>query len=544
LARLAWWRKDKTMTVHISQQSSAREPRINSWHWLGPLCFMLVVGIYFVVRYSGNWAEADSSTFTNVIRPVMATGQIVPDKGAVYPNGYAYQVMSVFIVSMTGLDVSTLQQLVYPLTACLLVLPAWMLYREFTGSALGATLTTMLLFTQPEFLFVILRSSHEKFTRTLLLLCFYCLVRSFKLRTQLGPLVIHLCIYYLAIFALIAHNNLLAHSFVLAVAMALALGSLLSKRIPQLKNETSYYIQRLAYGTCAALALVYIFTFYVYLPAQHDLLVIKGLGESVQSMFLGVDAQQTNAYTQVGSAWVAPAATTYFLVSIANWVILGTSLIIWCAQGIKWLWYKQAPRTFGVWLTWLLYAAFATQGALSVVVDASGALGSNLQHRLFPSFSTIAVALVGAALAEWRPRRLANPIRIGLALLVFCISILSIFKATNEPMLSNKWTFYQPAELTALEWTDQHLENASVWTEFDERLWVAYLMKFDGPTNNTLVYGSDPETSWRYMVISDLTRLHAIRLQQTLPTAPDALRIYDNGQAQLYQLRPRTPFQR
>jgi hypothetical protein len=532
------------MRVLRSQQPAAQEMQTNSWQWLGPLCFMLVVGIYFVFRYSGNWAEADSSTFTNVIRPVIATGRIVPDKGAVYPNGYAYQVISVFIMSMTGLDVSTLQQLVYPLTACLLVLPAWMLYRELTGSALGATLTTMLLFTQPEFLFVVLRSSHEKFTRTLLLLCLYCLVRSFKLRTQLGPLIIHLCIYYLAIFALIAHNNLLAHSFVFAVAMALALGSLLSRRIPQLKNETSYYIQRLAYGTCAALALVYIFTFYVYLPAQHDLLVIKGLGQSVMSMFVGVDAQQTNAYAQVESAWVSPAASTYFLVSIANWIILGTSLIIWCAQGVKWLWYRQAPRTFGVWLTWLIYAAFAAQGVLSVVVDASGALGSNLQHRLFPSFSTIAVALVGAALAEWRPRRLAKPFRGVLALVIFCISILSIFKATNEPMLSNKWTFYQPAELTALEWIDQHLEDASVWTEFDERLWVAYLMKFDGTTNNTFVFGNEPTPSWRYMLITDLTRLHAIRLQQTLPIVPDAVRIYDNGQAQLYQIRPRTPYQR
>lgn len=532
------------MTAPSSQQAAARESRTSVWHWLGPLAYMLVVALYFLSRYGGRWAEADSSTFTNVIRPVAAAGRLVPAEGTIYPNGYAYQAISSFLLALTGLEVATLQQFLYPLITPLLILPAWMFYRELTESVRGATLSTLLLFTQPEFLFVILRSSHEKFTRTLLLLCLYFLVRSFKLRTQLWPLVTHVCLYYLVLYGLIAHNNLLANSFIFAVALALSLGWLMSKRLPLGKDEARYYVHRLIYGACASVMLVYIFTFYVYPPAEHDLLVIKELGDSIKALFLDVEATPVNAYAQVEEAWLTPAATTYFLVSIANWLILGSSLLVWCAHGLKWLWHRHAPRPFGLWLVWLLYAAFATQGALSVIADASGALGSNLQHRLFPSFSTVAVALVGGALAEWRPRRFAAPLRGGLALLFFWVAILSIFKATNEPLLSNKWTFYQPSELAALQWTEAHLENAEIWTEFDERLMVTSMMKFDSrQQNNTLQFGRRLEAGWRYVLITDLTRLRAIRLGQALPLVPATQQVYDNGYAQLHHLRPRTPYQ-
>src|SRR5215470_3519017 len=188
--------------------------------WIGPLLYMLFVGLYFVGRYGRQWAEADSTTFINVIRPIIQEGRLVPVQGALYPNGYAYQAISAFIVGLSGIDLVTLQQIGYPLIAPLVVLPAWMLYRELTGSARGATITTILLFTQPEFLFVILRSSHEKFTRTLMLLCLYLLVRSFKLREQPWLLTKHVALFYIVTFAFIASNNLLAHSFIFAVASA------------------------------------------------------------------------------------------------------------------------------------------------------------------------------------------------------------------------------------------------------------------------------------------------------------------------------------
>src|SRR5690606_9633698 len=128
------------------------------------------------------------------------------------------------------------------------------------------------------------------------------------------------------------------------------------------------------------------------------------------------------------------------------------------------------------------------QGALSVVADASGVLIGNLQHRLFPSFSLVAVALVGSVLAQQQARWRTAHLRAALSLSLFCIAILSVFKATNEPLLSNKWTFYQADELTALDWIEAHHRHSEIWTEFDERLVVAYYTaRGSSPNNNMLV---------------------------------------------------------
>jgi hypothetical protein len=511
------------------------------WLWLGPLLYMFVVSLYFAARYAGHWAETDSATFTGIIRVLVGEGRLAPENGGVYPNGYGYQAISAFIVALTGLDVTTLQQVVYPLTAAIVVLPAWVLYRELTGSAKGATLATMLLFTQPEFLFVVLRSSHEKFTRSLMLLCLFLLVRSFKLRARPWLFATHIGLFYLTAFAFIASNNLLAHSFIFAVSSALILGWLLERRNAYTQQEGSI-LRRLAYAVLICLGLVYVFTFYAYRPAKHDLLVLQDIWTRIAALFLDLQTRTTNPYAQVEAGWVS--LPIYFILSIANWIILATSCVIWARQGLRWLWRREKPNTSMDLLLWLLYAAFTAQGALSVVVDASGAIAGNLQHRLFPSFSILAVAYVGAALAQWRPNRFAGPIRIGLAAGIFCISILSVLKAINEPLLSNKWIFYRSDELAALDWSDTHLKNAEIWTEFDERLASAFVTQTDGSANSNSFRGHVNRSTMRDMILTTVTRLRSSRLQRELPVPPDALRVYDNGAAELYHLRPRTLYQR
>jgi hypothetical protein len=516
------------------------------WYWLGPLCFMLVLGVYFVARYSGNWAEADSATFAKLNRNFVETGQLVPALGPVYPNGYAFQSVTAFIVALTGLDVTVLQQVLYPLLAFIVVLPAWVLYRELTESNLGATLATILLVTQPEFLFVILRSSHEKFTRTLMLLCLFLLVRSFKLRDRPWALAAHIVAFYLLTFAFIASNNLIAHSFIVAVIIALVLGRIMDRRNPNRQKTDRGVVNRLPYVAAVSLAIVYIFTFYAYPPAQHDLLVLENVGQRIAALFLDVQTTggqgATNAYTQVQSGWINLSA--YFLVSIANWIVLAVSFVLWVRQGVRWLWQRELPHSQAAQLLWLFYAAFAAQGVLSMVSDASGALGSNLQHRLFPSFSIIAVAVVGEALARWRPRkRFAPMLRYGLAACIFGIAILSIFKATNEPLVSNKWTFYQPAEIAALDWGNAHLKGSPIWTEFDERLVVAFDTVRGDLANGNQFQGYGAQTATRNRVVTTITRLRSSRLGAVLPLPPDALLVYDNGDAQFYHLRPETPYQ-
>jgi cation transporter-like permease len=522
-------------------------PAAYTWLWLGPLLFMLAVGLYFVSRYAGRWAEADTATFTQYIRQLLQTGRLAPVGAQVYPNGYAYQAISAFIVATTGLDVAALQQLVYPLVAALIVLPAWLLYRELTGSARGAALATMLLLTQPEFLFVSLRSSHEKFTRTLLLLCLYLLTHSFKLRNRPWAFAIHVGLFYLCAFALIASNNLLAHSFIFAVAVALALAWLLERRGSTTRGNA--LLQRLPYAMLICLGLDYLFTFYSYPPAQHDLLVLRNIWERIAALLLDVQTRSTNPYIQVAEGWVS--LPVYFTVSLANWLVLGVSFAIWARQGWRWLRTGQAPSTPTALLLWLLYASFALQGALTVAADASGALSSNLQHRIFPSFAIVAVGVVGARVPEILAQRPDRRYRYGLAGAIACLAVLAAFKASNEPILSNKWTFYRDGELAAIAWSDAHLRDATVWTEFDERLTVALmtargeLLDRSGTSaNGNRFTGHDRSATVREYLLTDVTRLRASRLREPLPAPADALRVYDNGMAELYHARPQTPYQK
>ena len=519
--------------------------RVGPWLWLSPLLFMALTGSYLIARYNGQWAEADSATFTKIIRAFTEDGGLAPEFGPVYPNGYLFQAISSFILGLTGIDVVTLQQVLYPLLSLLIVLPAWVLYRELTESALGATLATVLLCSQPELLFMILRSSHEKFTRILMLLCLYILVRSFRHRDQPWQLAAHVGLFYLLFFSLAGSNNLIAHSFIFAIVIAILLGRLLERRTTNELDRDTGVFSRFLYIVLIALAMVYLFIFYVYPPAQHDLLVLESVTDRIIALLVDMritgGSGATNAYLQVQNGWVS--LPVYLLVSIANWIILGISFAIVCYQGARWLGWGDAPKTLQARLLWLFYVAFSVQGVLSILSDASGALGSNLQHRLFPSFSIMAVAVVGGALSRWRPRRYTGPVRFAVAASISVIAILSILKATNEPLVSNKWTFYRPVEMAALVWTDAHLAGSPVWTEFDERLVVAYDMAKGDSDHGNLFQGYGARTTTRTRVVTEVARLRADRLDLTLPLPPDAFRVYDNGAAEVYHLRPETPYQ-
>lgn len=518
-----------------------RVPAAPAWYWLGPLLAMLLIGLYFSARFGGRWAENDTALFATYIENVANSGRLVPDDSPAYPNGYAFQAISAFVLALTGLPIADFQQLIYPLLAAALVLPAWLTYRELTSTSRGAALATVLLFTQPEFLFVILRSSHEKFTRVLMLLCLFWLLRSYRLRRRLGPFALHVGLFYLTALAFIASNNLLAHSFIFAILLALVGGWWLQRRSRPAQAD-SYPLKRLGYAAVICLGLTYVFTFYIYLPAQHDLLILKESWERILSLLLDVQQKTTNAYAQVQAGWIS--LPVYFAVSIANWLVLVGSFVLWARQGWRWLRHDVAFAGETDRLLWLFYGAFVVQGGLSVLADASGVLGSNLQHRLFPSFAILAVAVVGKAIAGWRPRRFASVARTALAAAMACVAVLSVFKATNEPFLSNKWTFYGSDELAVMQWGEAHLRDTAIWAEFDERLSTARRTQQNIDLDSNYFVGSAGEIAFNDYIVSAITRLRAQRLELAIPAPADALQVYDNGAAQLYHRRPLTPYQK
>jgi hypothetical protein len=531
------------MTISFNSRQEAGRSRLSQWIWVGPVVYMLLVGTYFVARYGGYWAESDSSALTQAIHVFTENGRLIPDSGHIYANGYTYQSISAFLIAATGVDVLSLQQLVYPLLACLVALPAILLYREITQSLRGAVIGAFLLLAQPEFLFVILRSSHEKFTRALMLFCLFLLVRSINVSNQRGLLAVYVTLFYIGIFGVITSNTFIAHSFIFALAVALVMGLILRK-IGIIESSTdNATLDRLPYVLLTSFAGVYLFIFYIYPPAMHQISVYESIWDQIAALFLNTEVSSpTNAYAVVSSGWTN--LHVYLLLSAANWIVLGISFCIWAYQGVQWFWHRQKPKNQVPIIIWLMYAAFAAQGLISVLIDLSGALSSNAQQRLFPSISVFAVAIIANAIVNWHPRRMVIPVRLGLTAIVCTVAVFSVLKATNEPAASHVWIYYKPAEIAAVAWSDSRLSHSKIWTDFDQRIAVAYhTERIESEAFNEIYGGPTPPTA-RMFVVTDVTRLRSVRLNRDIPVAVDANRIYDNGTAEVYRLRPETPYQR
>jgi hypothetical protein len=135
-------------------------------------------------------------------------------------------------------------------------------------------------------------------------------------------------------------------------------------------------------------------------------------------------------------------------------------------------------------------------------------------------------------------------LRIGFALGIALLMVLATLKATSEPLLSNKWLFHLPGERQAILWAEQTLADRWIWTGFDERINTALLIRNVPENHKVHLDQYDLEPGTRNLLISTVTRLRGLRLGEPMPFSADDLITYDNGQAQIYHLRPRTQFQR
>jgi hypothetical protein len=254
-----------------------------------------------------------------------------------------------------------------------------------------------------------------------------------------------------------------------------------------------------------------------------------------------------------------------------------------------------------------MYAGFAAQVAVAVIADFAGAITLNLQLRILPGLMVFAVVLfvqaleriwlalhdqerslssrrraalgrqtnrhiagrergersknetgrghVSARTAARRTesgkvhlldlvRRLATP---GFALLIAWFAMASLLKASTDPVVSHRWTFYSNAEQSALQWLDDSLTyKQTVWVGLDNRLSTLYYAHAILSDNvyNAEIYGVSAMAPWvRYIVFSDTERLRYTRLEKAFPAVGYELQIYDNGETQVYRRRPRTPYQ-
>jgi hypothetical protein len=503
-------------------------PRSGDRNSLALLGLATAVGGYWVLRYAGRWTETDSGLMAQAIRLVAESTQLDPNVLGVYSNGFGYQAVSLAITAFTGLDIETLQQVVYPIISALLVLPAWALYRELTGSGRAATIATLLLLLVPEHLFAVLRGSHERLDRAFLLTALWLLVRSTRFAGDPGRAVIHTATIVLLAYSLVATNALFGISFVAALATAFVL-SLIAYRGPvNVRAFARRSAPMFRWASAAAAVVVVVFMVFMYPPFGISMRLLLDIPGRLLALLLG-GGGGFDPYAYVQTAWLSPVV--FLFLSAMNIFLAVASLLIWLWLGIAWL-RGGRPNSYGIWVLWLLYAAFAFQGVASIASDQTGALSGNVQIRAFSVFATVAAPLVAVMLSRWRPGPIARKVASAVAGVAI---IAALTKTTLDPALSNKWIFYAENELQALRWADDQQLDALIWVGPEDRVAAAFTMEVGHPDRSYRLQAYEPPADVEAVLISELIVTQSERLGITVPPVDSKNRLYDNGEVQLYR---------
>lgn len=499
----------------------------------------LLAGAYFVLRPAGLWAETDSGLMSQAIRVVINRAELAPETLDAYYNGFGYQAISIAIVMFTGVSIPALQQTIYPLISAVLVLPAWALYRELTGSARIATLAVLLLLLIPEYLFAVFRASHERFDRAFLITALWLIIRSVRVRDEPRLYTIHVGLFLLMAWGLIATNALFGMSLVAALVTALAASWIARRLLPGLRDVATRSIRLLRWTSAAAALLVLLFVLFVYPPILPTLRELGAIPGRLVNLILN-GGGSFDPYSGILAAWVSP--TAYLLLSLVDFVILGASTLAWLVLGVRWL-RGGRPASFGVWMLWLFVGAFAAQGAASILSDRTGSLAANVQYRAFAVFATVAAPMVALALSRWTPRPWIARAALATvaAVVVAAASVGGLVKSTLDPTVSNKWIFYTGPEMDGLVWMQANWPTSSAWVGPDDRLLAAYEMTIGGLSHSDIWDLDEPDPGTRFFLVSEPIREQSSRLDEDVPGVVSSNIVYDNGDVQIYRTRPPAP---
>jgi len=507
--------------------------------------YSLLVATYFVLRYQGAWLEADTRNFIALILDLLESKSLTPSEGG-YKFGFNYPVLSAFLVQITALPADTLLTIIRPFFLTIIGPVTFVLYRLFLSNGLVAAIAVFLLFLQPEFLFVSLRGSHGIITWVLFVFSLFLLTMASTVFGKINRFGIYIGLFYLAAFGLIATNVFFSGTFFFCILISL-LGGHVFNAVIKKDQQSSKGLKRLIYTLLSCSIITFIFVFYLYPPARQSVTQLNRIMDQSAAFLLDYEIV-TNPYTEnIPSLWINPGV--YFGLTLANWMTLSTSFVMWLYYAFVLLIKREELPAEKLFL-WFFYAAFAIQIFVSIGLDFAGVLSSNLQLRLFPGFTMLAIPFTAEAILKvLRGTRQKFPhTRFFLILAILTIIVwfsgASLLKTTNEPLVSNKWTFSSNSEEIALEWMHLEIKNAIVWVSFDDRLLqLSELLgyKYDNSFRFDL-YELNDRT--RYILLSELTQLLAKRTRQKIPDVFGDHRIYDNGDTAIYQIRPRTPHER
>jgi len=514
----------------------------------------LIIYSYATLRFGGVWSENDTLVLTRAITAVVEEETIINVQGHGYGNGLSFQSVSVFLINITGVDPIDLQLYIYPMITALLPLVAFVAYRALTGSTVIGLLGTLLLYIQPDFLFVTWRGSHEKITWTFTLLLIYALSMVFRGLIKKDNAVGYLVVFYLSATALVSSNGFFASSMTTALALSFVGGwvffALRTRFHPNVESDRQFIlvVRQLLLVTLVVAVLVYLFFFHIYPQMRSLLNAFASVVDGLSTLFLGSeDVEAANAYDYISTAWTS--TYVYLIVSSFGWIVLFTSFITWWVGAINMLWKRElSEQDHSRLFLWLLYPTFALQLALSVVADRVDTVGGNVQVRLFTPLMLTAIPIVAIGLhdlTEWLRNGFIRKVMLtGAGIAIASFSVVGLFKFTNEPLFSNQWIFSTDQEVTASNWMIENTPDNSVyWTGVDRRINATIGIYHQDISVFNLNRGRTPPDDTQYYLQSDTETARMTRQRVPIPEFDTEQRIYDNGTTQIYYRRPLTIYQ-
>jgi hypothetical protein len=353
-------------------------------------------------------------------------------------------------------------------------------------------------------------------------------------------------VYYLVAFTLASINVFFGSSFIVASTLVFVFGSLILRFAKAESEVLSGIWRRLLVLVSVSWLLVILVMWYVYPQAGSFLFLLKTVAEKLSVLFLSFNIE-SNPYQEVGYDWAS--AGLYSLISSFRWLLLLGSFGAWL------LLLRQSLSRMGTaplhqLLLLAIYGAFGFQLAVGIPVDLTGlAAGSNLQVRLYTYFAVFAAPVFVLGLTNLLERlslRLPRaPLRLGLSLAVAFFSVISLIKATLDPLVSNRWLFYSPIEVRAIQFWREQSATEPIWVGTSGRLSFAQQVQFPSEEVRDNLYDiGPPDPGTVKLVQTHLERQSAANWSLGLPTGLLGHQVYDNGQAQIVHRLPAGPFQK
>ncbi len=500
---------------------------------------MLYAG-YFVLRYGGLWTENDTARFSrDAVRLLSARSVFFPGE---YVHGFGYPAWLGVLALVSGLHPVFLNAVVLPFVGMgLLLACAYLGFQALLGRPSWAALSAVLLLAVPEVTFTALRGNHEKLNLAVMLLTAHLVIASYRRpggRARLAAgfgLILALSLlnavvndYFAAVFAMVLSGTALAVLVVPAEPRAARRRAALSWAV----------------GAAAAWMAVLAVMLWVYPPARHDLALLSQVLARLRDLAAGRGVR-SNPYQTAADTWASPLV--FHLLAVFRIVMALGSFAALLVRAHALLVARRAPTLEEV-ASGALYGGWALLVVAAIPVDFTGlAAGTNLEVRNFTYFAVFAAPLAGRGLASlladvgasrrglWRRR--------GIGALLAAMIVGSAGKTTLDPLLSNQWMYYTPAERQALTGFWDRSVRQELWAGPDARLSnVAAEWLVSNPHGNH-IQGFSLTPALRDWLWSPGVGANIAAYGELPPPYAAQNRVYDDGGAVIYRTAPKTPFQ-